>query len=225
MASVSDNNTCKIVPNLELFPSHITQMRVGTRTSFNTSPINRASLLIPTTTRTRSATQTGTPSSISSKITHKDSGCTLSDELEANIKRKTRRKSSSITKKVTDKNAPKSKKKKEKNENGIVDFKANPADDEFVGSPPSAPKLSGKSRPITNVRSLMFQLKTCHEEHEGDVYGSLSNCENIVEGSMERLVEALRPGGMQSKEAKILMQLLDKWDLHVGLEVQFDRGI
>ncbi|KAI3554979.1 base excision DNA repair protein [Colletotrichum abscissum] len=30
---------------------------------------------------------------------------------------------------------------------------------------------------------------------------------------MERLVEALRPDGMQSKEAKILMQLLDKWDL------------
>lgn len=52
------------------------------------------------------------------------------------------------------------------------------------------------------------------------VYGSPSNYEAIVEGGMEKLVDALRPGGMQNKKAKILMQLLDdvktrhgKWDL------------
>ncbi|EXF85171.1 base excision DNA repair protein [Colletotrichum fioriniae PJ7] len=52
------------------------------------------------------------------------------------------------------------------------------------------------------------------------VYGSPFNYEAIVEGGMEKLVDALRPGGMQNKKAKTLMQLLDdvktrhgKWDL------------
>ncbi|KAK7440884.1 hypothetical protein CaCOL14_001951 [Colletotrichum acutatum] len=57
-------------------------------------------------------------------------------------------------------------------------------------------------------------------KHMKDVYGSPFNYKAIVEGGMEKLVDALRPGGMQNKKAKILMQLLDdvktrhgKWDL------------
>ncbi|WQF78709.1 Putative HhH-GPD domain, DNA glycosylase, helix-hairpin-helix, base-excision DNA repair [Colletotrichum destructivum] len=52
------------------------------------------------------------------------------------------------------------------------------------------------------------------------VYGSTFNYEAIVEGGMDKLVDALRPGGMQNRKAKILMRLLHdvkerhgKWDL------------
>ncbi|KAL2879871.1 hypothetical protein SGCOL_004917 [Colletotrichum sp. CLE4] len=49
---------------------------------------------------------------------------------------------------------------------------------------------------------------------------AMKNMKAIVEGGMEKLVDALRPGGMQNRKAKILMQLLNdirdrhgKWDL------------
>ncbi|KAF0323001.1 putative DNA glycosylase [Colletotrichum sp. SAR11_59] len=52
------------------------------------------------------------------------------------------------------------------------------------------------------------------------VYGSTFNYDTIVKGGMEKLIDALRPGGMQNRKAKILMQLLNdvkarhgKWDL------------
>ncbi|TEA18969.1 putative DNA glycosylase [Colletotrichum sidae] len=52
------------------------------------------------------------------------------------------------------------------------------------------------------------------------VYGSTFNYDAIVDGGMDKLVDALRPGGMQNRKTKILMQLLKdvkkrhgKWDL------------
>ncbi|RSM08705.1 hypothetical protein CDV31_008047 [Fusarium ambrosium] len=64
----------------------------------------------------------------------------------------------------------------------------------------------------SNVRKAMQSMK--------DVYGSPFAYSSIVEGGNDKLVDALRPGGMQNRKAKILMTLLNdvkskygKWDL------------
>ncbi|KAJ4183880.1 hypothetical protein NW755_009420 [Fusarium falciforme] len=53
-----------------------------------------------------------------------------------------------------------------------------------------------------------------------DIYGSPFAYSSIVKGGTDKLVDALRPGGMQNRKAKILMTLLEdvkakygKWDL------------
>ncbi|GKT43480.1 putative DNA helicase INO80 [Colletotrichum spaethianum] len=63
-----------------------------------------------------------------------------------------------------------------------------------------------------NAKRAMKNLKV--------VYGSTFNYAAIVEGGINKLVDALRPGGMQNRKAKILMKLLEdvkerhgKWDL------------
>ncbi|KAH7144192.1 base excision DNA repair protein [Dactylonectria estremocensis] len=64
----------------------------------------------------------------------------------------------------------------------------------------------------TNAKRAMKNMKA--------IYGSTFNYDAIVEGGMAKLVDALRPGGMQNRKSKILMQLLNdvkerhgKWDL------------
>ncbi|KAK6206833.1 base excision DNA repair protein [Colletotrichum tabaci] len=70
----------------------------------------------------------------------------------------------------------------------------------------------GQATSWVNAKRAMKSMKA--------VYGSTFNYEAIVEGGMEKLVDALRPGGMQNRKAKILMRLLHdvkerhgKWDL------------
>lgn len=57
------------------------------------------------------------------------------------------------------------------------------------------------------------------------VYGSTFAYEDIVQGGLEKLTDALRPGGMQNRKAKILMGLLEdvksrhgNWDLQYLFE-------
>ncbi|RSM08158.1 hypothetical protein CEP52_004895 [Fusarium oligoseptatum] len=64
----------------------------------------------------------------------------------------------------------------------------------------------------SNVKKAMQSMK--------DVYGSPFAYSSIVKGGNDKLVDALRPGGMQNRKAKILMTLLNdvkskygKWDL------------
>ncbi|WYZ35456.1 hypothetical protein EsH8_X_000103 [Colletotrichum jinshuiense] len=64
----------------------------------------------------------------------------------------------------------------------------------------------------SNAKRAMKSMKV--------VYGSPFNYNEIVEGGTEKLVGALRPGGMQNRKAKILLRLLHdvkerhgKWDL------------
>ncbi|KAJ4160192.1 hypothetical protein NW754_003317 [Fusarium falciforme] len=64
----------------------------------------------------------------------------------------------------------------------------------------------------SNARRAMQNMK--------DIYGSPFAYSSIVKGGTDKLVDALRPGGMQNRKAKILMTLLEdvkakygKWDL------------
>ncbi|GKT82441.1 base excision dna repair protein [Colletotrichum tofieldiae] len=64
------------------------------------------------------------------------------------------------------------------------------------------------------------------------VYGSTFNYDAIVEGGMDKLVAALRPGGMQNRKAKILMQLLKdvkerhgKWDLQYLFDASDEEAV
>ncbi|KAK2771244.1 base excision DNA repair protein [Colletotrichum kahawae] len=70
----------------------------------------------------------------------------------------------------------------------------------------------GQATSWANAKRAMKNMKV--------VYGSTFNYDAIVKGGMEKLIDALRPGGMQNRKAKILMQLLNdvkarhgKWDL------------
>ncbi|KAM6532741.1 hypothetical protein FALCPG4_005793 [Fusarium falciforme] len=53
----------------------------------------------------------------------------------------------------------------------------------------------------SNVRRAMQSMK--------DIYGSPFAYSSIVKGGTDKLVDALRPGGMQNRKAKILMTLLE----------------
>lgn len=64
----------------------------------------------------------------------------------------------------------------------------------------------------SNAKRAMQRMK--------DIYGSPFAYSSIVKGGTDKLVDALRPGGMQNRKAKILMTLLKdveakygKWDL------------
>lgn len=62
------------------------------------------------------------------------------------------------------------------------------------------------------------------------VYGSRFAYDEIVEGGMEKLQQALRPGGMQNRKAAILLGLLDqvkqrhgRWDLNFLFDADDDE--
>jgi endonuclease III len=62
------------------------------------------------------------------------------------------------------------------------------------------------------------------------VYGSRFAYDEIVEGGMEKLQQALRPGGMQNRKAAILLGLLNdvkqrhgKWDLNFLFDADDDE--
>ncbi|KAL0929868.1 base excision DNA repair protein [Colletotrichum truncatum] len=76
----------------------------------------------------------------------------------------------------------------------------------------------------SNAKRAMKNMKV--------VYGSTFNYDAIEEGGMDKLIDALRPGGMQNRKAKILMQLLKdvkkrhgKWDLQFLFDVSDEEAV